>query len=202
MGMKTGCFLSVAMLACVFTTPVRGQEEEATLVAGQLVRMSVAGVPAYENQLLSKRHTINQGGKLNLPHIGELSVAGLSRDQAEKKIKDAYVNGRIYTRPVVTLTVGDWIGCILLTRTVDVTGRVKHPGRIAYRPGLRLLEALATAGGFADHSDPARVRVIRDGKTTVHNLRKLSENPEVNIRLKRNDKIIVADGNMRSKPDE
>jgi protein involved in polysaccharide export with SLBB domain len=56
---------------------------------------------------------------------------------------------------------------------------------------MTLLDALAQAGGFTDWANREKVRVIRNGKTTEHDVRKISANPSRDIPLQPNDKIIV-----------
>ena len=56
---------------------------------------------------------------------------------------------------------------------------------------MTLLDALAQAGGFTDWANREKVRVIRSGKTTEHDVRKIGQDPTRDIALRENDKIIV-----------
>jgi polysaccharide export outer membrane protein len=46
-------------------------------------------------------------------------------------------------------------------RRVTILGEVEKPRMIRYRPGMRLSEALARAGGLSDDADDADVRIVR-----------------------------------------
>jgi protein involved in polysaccharide export with SLBB domain len=56
---------------------------------------------------------------------------------------------------------------------------------------MTLVGAIATASGFTDWADKRRVRLLRQGKTTEHDLTKISVNPEMDIPLQPEDKVIV-----------
>jgi polysaccharide biosynthesis/export protein len=48
-------------------------------------------------------------------------------------------------------------------KTFDIIGMVKHPGRYALRDGIRVMDAIADAGGFADFAHVKKITIIRDG---------------------------------------
>jgi polysaccharide export outer membrane protein len=174
----------IALAALSSTT----EAQEAKFRTGQTVNLSVAGVPAEDIAIVSKPYTISESGKLNLPYIGELSAAGYSRSQLEKRIEQAYMSAQIYTRPTVTIIVDT---ATTGNRVVTVTGEVRGPGPVPYREGIRLLDAIASAGGFTDFGSPTNVIVMRGNSKAEYNLRKVSSDPKQNAALKPDDTIIV-----------
>ena len=57
--------------------------------------------------------------------------------------------------------------------------------------GMTLLDAIASASGFTDWADKGKVRILRNGKTTSHDVRRITERPELDIVLRPDDRIIV-----------
>jgi len=53
-----------------------------------------------------------------------------------------------------------------------VGGQVRRPGPVNFRKGLTLYAAVQEAGGATEFGSMRRVKVMRDGKSTVHNLTK------------------------------
>lgn len=54
--------------------------------------------------------------------------------------------------------------------TITVGGQVRAPGPIAYKKGLKLYEAIQAARGITEFGAERRVKILRDGKATEHDL--------------------------------
>lgn len=98
---------------------------------------------------------ISAKGMINYPGLGEISVMGLTTEEAEEKIKklvspflsDAVVNVR------------------LINFTVTVTGEVRSPSSyVISDQRVTLVEALGLAGDINDLGDREKVMVIRESK--------------------------------------
>ena len=91
-------------------------------------------------------------GTIPLPLIGEVSVAGLTTSQIEKKLIDEY-SANYLKNPYITVTV--------LSRRYYVLGEVKSPGAYPMMGNVTVLTAITQAGGFTDYAAKNRVSVIR-----------------------------------------
>jgi polysaccharide export outer membrane protein len=108
-------------------------------------------------------YQINQQGEIDFPVIGKIKLAGLTRIQAEEKIrtllKDYIVN------PGVNLRV--------INFKVSVLGEVNKPGPVAVRGDrITLLEALSQAGDMTIYGKRQEVLLIRekDGVQTINTI--------------------------------
>lgn len=88
---------------------------------------------------LSQTYMLDAQGNVSLQFIGTLNLQGLTLQQAERKITNSYENG--YLRDV-HLKVQ-----IAAYAPIYVMGDVKSAGAVEYQPGMRILHALAAAGG-------------------------------------------------------
>jgi polysaccharide biosynthesis/export protein len=80
------------------------------------------------------------------------------------------------------------------SKTFSVAGKVKRPGgRYELRDGMRIVDAIVTAGGFADYADQTRVAVVRGKQRHILNYREFlrGKNVEDNILLEDGDVIYV-----------
>lgn len=113
------------------------------LAAGDSVTVRVQSVE--ENQSTVR---IEADGKITLPLVRRISVAGLTPAQAQERIMEAYQ--KFYLEPEVTLTIADYHGL-----SISIVGNVDKPGTyFLNRDEVSLLEALGLAGGLkADSSD-------------------------------------------------
>ncbi len=63
-------------------------------------------------------------------------------------------------------------------RPALILGAVQSPGAYPVRPGMRLLDLLAAAGGFSREADVSRVTLTRQGQTTLLPIRLRDAAPE------------------------
>ena len=64
-----------------------------------------------------------------------------------------------------------------------------HPGSAQLSCERRC--AISASGGFTEFADQSKVRLLRDGKVTVVNVKEVRKDPSKDIRLKPGDKIEV-----------
>ncbi len=110
---------------------------------------------------------VNSKGTINLTLVGEVHVAGLTVQEAQKAIENAYHDGRYLLNPQVIINVEDYA-----PREVFINGEVKAPGKyqLPTEVVMTIDELVLKAGGFTDSAKGAAVKVTRklpDGKTTV-----------------------------------
>ena len=152
--------------------------------------MKITGVPAEDVVSISGEYNIGADGKFSLPYIGRITAANMTASQLGMRIEQAYRTADIFTRPTVNVaTANQSAGANI--RTVTINGEVRLPSRPPFTDGMTLLDVIAASGGFTDWADKGKVRLLRAGKTTSHDVRKISQQPELDIVLRPDDKIIV-----------
>jgi polysaccharide export outer membrane protein len=130
---------------------------ELALGPGDMVKVSVYGSPD-----LAIETRVSQGGNITFPLIGQVSVGGLSAQDAEQKIGNMLERGGYVRKPQVNLIV-----TAVQSQQVSVLGQVNRPGRYPLEGQRSLMDLLATAGGIsADGGDKVSLIRTRDGRTT------------------------------------
>ncbi|MFM2186349.1 MAG: polysaccharide export protein EpsE [Pseudomonadota bacterium] len=127
-----------------------------TLASGDLLRILV-----YQQPDLSMEVRIQDNGQLTYPLVGPLMVAGQTVVQAERLIEEGLRRGGYLRSPQVGIQVVQVRGHL-----VSVLGHVQRPGRFPIeKPGLRLSEVLAQAGGVtAIGADSLTLMGLRQGR--------------------------------------
>ena len=118
--------------------PVEGSSRVYLLGPGDLVEISVLGVTEL-NQLAR----ISPAGTITLPLIGPVVAAGLSTDDLQTRIADILRERKLIREPHVTVFTKEY-----LSQPVYVLGAVNQPGQYMVTTQLRLLDAIAMAGGL------------------------------------------------------
>ena len=146
MGTKPAAILALVVCgiaAAQSTTPV--PLPAVPLGPNDLVSVNVYGVAAFTRTI-----RIGRDGTLQIPMIDQpLVAAGKLPSDLELDIAAALRRNELVLNPVVTVTVAEYV-----SRQVTVAGAVKSPGTIQAVTRLRLLDAIAKAGGLADDAGP------------------------------------------------
>ena len=126
------------------------------------------GVHIFQEDDLGLVARVDSKGNINLNLVGEVHIYGLTLEDAQKAIEDAYISDRYLRHPKVTLTVEE-----LAPREVSVQGQVKNPNRytLPIEAATTLAEIISRAGGFTDVAKGTAVRLTRilpDGSTRVY----------------------------------
>jgi len=108
---------------------------------------------------------VDEFGKVNLPYIKDVPIAGKTKSEAEKLIEKAYVDGAIYKSITVVILPPE--------EPYFVRGEVKKPGSYVLARDLTVLQAVAIAGGYTEFADQPRSRWIRDTRKFTLNLKKI-----------------------------
>lgn len=187
--------LLVAVSILTFFPPTAGkaQSGENALRANDKISISIGGIPADEGISISKTYSISDSGSINLLHINEIKAAGMKPSQLQKRIEEAYKAAGIYTHPTVTVTMDSSTSGMQL---VFVNSGCLKNGPVPYRSGLTLMQAIGSAGGPTAFAKTTKVQLTRTGSTgqrvsTVHDLKKISKNPTLDVLLQPDDQIII-----------
>lgn len=77
---------------------------------------------------------------------------------------------------------------------VTVSGDVRHPGPMSWKPGMTLTSAIESAGGLADFANTWHLRVLRNGKVLgVYSLKELDKYSAKDPKLLPGDQVVVPD---------
>lgn len=126
-------------------------------------------VTVFQEDELAVIARIDARGNVNLKLVGDIPVAGLTVNEAQRAIEKAYRDGRFLRNPQVTVTIEDYA-----PREVSIQGQVKAPGRylLPIEATFSIVELVTKAGGLTDIAkgyDVIVTRVLPDGtKTTFH----------------------------------
>ena len=165
------------------------QVQEEVLRSGDQINLKISGVPQKDIVEISGLYTVAGDGSIRLTHIqSEIKAAGRRPSDLAKVIETAYRSAQIFTSPRININVD---GGTTALRFVSVAGEVKGTGDVPYRPDLTLLAAVSARGGFTDYADVKNVKLIRGSKTTSHDMKAISRNPSLDVKLRPGDKIIV-----------
>jgi polysaccharide biosynthesis/export protein len=121
------------------------------LGAGDKIHVVVAGADD-----LTGDYTVGDNGAISLPLVGDVKAGGLTRAQAEREIVKKLAEGYV-KNPNVSVS-------ILGYRPFYIYGEVAKPGEYPYASGMRVMSAVATAGGYTYRANETFVVVTRNGQ--------------------------------------
>ncbi len=177
--------MKIRLLVLMVLTVVPALAQDAVLRNGDMVEIRLGGVPVEEIEQVSGQYQVDGQGFVNMPHIGKIKAAEVTQSSLQNAIEGAYRSQQIYTNPSVTVNVPT------TARFVNVGGDVKAPQRVPFTPDLTILAAINACGGFTDYADQKKVRLLRDGKASLHDIREVRRDPTKDLRLKPGDSIEV-----------
>ena len=114
----------------------------------------VLDIAVWDNAALSRAVPVRPDGKISLPLLNDLQVAGLSpmqlRELLTKKLAE-YIPS-----PEVSVIVRE-----IRSLSFSVVGEIRNPGRYELRSGTTVMDALARGGPFNDFASRSRIFVLR-----------------------------------------
>lgn len=124
--------------------------EDARISAGDMLEIKV-----FQADELSGKVRVDSDGKISLPLIGALPVAGLTPIEVEKRLT-TLLGKRYLQNPQVTVLVEEFTN-----QRVTVEGEVNKPGVYPLEGSMTLLQSIALAGGLADLASADRIVLFR-----------------------------------------
>lgn len=131
--------------------PSATDESTYHLGAGDKLHVVVAGADD-----LTADYIVGDNGAVSMPLIGDVKAGGLTRAQVEKEIAQKLSQGYLKD-PKVSVSV-------LSYRPFYIYGEVTKPGEYPYAAGMRVMSAVATAGGYTYRAQEGYVVVTRNGQ--------------------------------------
>jgi protein involved in polysaccharide export with SLBB domain len=150
-----------SMMSCGMLTPlpVRAQAsgQDYRLGAGDVVTVTVARHP----EMSAEEAVINSAGRIALPVLGSVYVAGKTVAQVKQELTKRFVVA--LRRPEVTVTLKQ-----ARVRTISILGAVEKPGVYDLKPGWRISDALAAAGGLTSRPEITEGALGRAKQKTLY----------------------------------
>lgn len=150
-------------------------------------------ITVYQEDDLSVFARVDAKGTVNLPLVGEVTVAGNTVSQAQRVIELAYRDGEYLKKPQVTINIEEYA-----PREVSVDGKVRNPGRypLPIEATMSVLDLVTKAGGMTDTAKGTAISVTRisaDGKKTVFTV-------DVESLIKGRDRAKATDNSLTLQP--
>jgi polysaccharide export outer membrane protein len=150
----------------------------------------VLDINVWKEAELTRTVPVRPDGKISLPLLNDVQAAGLTPTQLAAAITTRLK--KFVTNPQVTVIVSQ-----INSQRVYILGEASRPGAYPLLPGMNVLQALSSAGGFTIFANTKKIYVLRQEggkqekfpfnyKDVVH-----GKHAEENIALKAGDQIIV-----------
>lgn len=174
-------------------SPVFGQTQQTATrsVASYIIGVGdTLAISVWKNEELSVTVPVLPDGRISVPLVGDLVVAGKTPMEVRGELLLAFKE--YVTAPAVSVVVGE-----IRSRRVFILGEVVNSGVYDIFQPTKLLQALAMAGGLTEYAKKDQVIVLRDREGQDQRLDvsikgiQTGRKPADNILLEPGDTIIV-----------
>lgn len=172
-------------------TPDANQPKPPGTDSYKIGAQDVLKVDVWKEPDITRQVNVRPDGKISLPLLNDLQAAGMSPSELSASISDGLK--KFITDPQVTVTVIE-----INSRRIYVTGEVQHAGAFALLPGMTILQALSSCGGFTQFANTKKIYLLRTegGKQSriPVNYKALvngTKPDEENVQLQSGDVIVV-----------
>jgi len=200
-------WMLLAFLGVLFAAGAYGatkpRQNEAAVTAANSVPKPVTNDPNYiigpqdvldisvwKEAELTRQVPVRPDGKISMPLLNDVRAAGLTPNQLAAQITASLK--RFVTDPQVTVIVTQ-----INSQRVYILGEVTRTGAYPLLPGMTILQALSSAGGFTQFANKKKIYLLRtengkqvkypfDYKAVIDGKR-----PDEDIPLKAGDTIVV-----------
>lgn len=169
------------------TPPPNARAHNSTYVIGD---DDVLEINVWKEPDLTKSVPVRSDGKISLPLVGELQAAGKTPVQLEDVITNRLRN--FITEPAVTVMVTK-----INSLKFNVMGEVIKPGSYSLTAQTRVVDAIATAGGFKDFAKKKSIYILHqnpdgtEARLSFNYLDFVKGKGKQNIRLQPGDTVVV-----------
>lgn len=150
----------------------------------------VLDISVWKEPEITRTVPVRPDGKISLPLLNDVQAAGLTPLQLTAQITESLK--KYVTNPQVTVIVSQ-----INSQRVYILGEVTRPGAYPLLPGMTVLQALSSAGGFTIFAKMSKIYVLRqeNGKQEKYpfNYKEVlaGKHADENIVLKAGDTIVV-----------
>jgi polysaccharide biosynthesis/export protein len=146
--------------------------------------------PASDSHKITTVYSVSNQGTIKLPLLKqEIPAWGLSEAALARSLEIAYIKLGIFKFPIIQVTLPPLAK--ISEKSVAVAGEVQSAGEFAWTKGMTLREAIQRAGGITELAAFHRVKIVRNGKELVYDLREIKPDNSNNPVLMDGDQIIV-----------
>jgi len=137
---------------------------------------------------LTETAVVRPDGKVSLPLVSELNVAGLTPEAVQQTLTEQLIE--FVRKPRVTVTVQE-----IHSRMVYITGEVQRPGAYPLLDVMNVVQLVARSGGLTDFAKQKQVYVLRavnSARVNVNYEKVLKgQAPQQNVELAPGDTVVV-----------
>ena len=145
-------------------------------------------IDVWKEPEITRTSPVRPDGKISLPLLHDVQAAGLTAMQLAVNIRDGLT--KYLNNPQVTVTVTQ-----INSRRVFVTGEVAKAGALPLLPGMTVLQALASSGGFTQFAKEKGIYILRseNGKQVKlpYNYKDVLKGNKEDMFLQAGDVIVV-----------
>jgi len=121
----------------------------------------VLDISVWKEPELTRTVPVRPDGKISMPLLNDVQAAGLTPSQLAQQITVSLK--KFVTEPQVTVIVSQ-----INSQRVYIIGEVLRAGAYPLLPGMTVLQALSSAGGFTQFASLARIYVLRNENGKQH----------------------------------
>jgi polysaccharide biosynthesis/export protein len=150
----------------------------------------VLDISVWKEPEITRTVPVRPDGKISLPLLNDVQAAGLTPSQLTAEITSSL--RKFVTDPEATVIVEQ-----INSQRVYILGEVTRPGAYPLLPGMTVLQALSSAGGFTQFANEKKMYVLRrvngNQEKYFFNYKDVlnGKRAEQNIALKAGDTIVV-----------
>ena len=167
------------------STQAKPETQELHLDAGDLLEVSVFGIPELTQQV-----RINSSGDASFALLGAVRIGGLTLDAAQALLERQLREKDLVKDPNVSIMVKEYA-----TQGVSVLGEVTKPGIYSLLGPRRLFDVVSAAGGLtakAGRTISITRRASPDQPINVNFTEDLASSMESNVRVYPGDTVVVS----------
>jgi polysaccharide export outer membrane protein len=187
----------LAAAGCVGRTPEPPPPESGPVSQGGgdyvIGPADVLRIQVWKNPELSAEAPVRPDGRVSVPLLDDVQASGLTTTELKEILTKAFAE--YVTAPDVTVIVQE-----VNSKMVFIVGEVGRPSAIPLTLDMRVLDAIASVGGFGPYAEQSGVKILRpgpDGSVTEYRFDYKAflrgKQPETNLRLQPGDTIVVPD---------
>lgn len=160
--------------------------------------LSLNGTGALNGNSYTQYYTVSQSGEINMPVLGKVKVAGLTRTQIEEKVSELIMASESgFKDPTVIVDYANLY--------VKMLGELNKPGAVSIdRDQFTLMDAIAKAGDLSVFGNRKNIKVFRmeNGSEKVYEIdltqrKQLLQSPA--YMLQQNDVVYVGPNKTRAR---
>lgn len=166
----TAALALLGLTACADNPPVASHNVASAYSTSQPYRLGpddTVEVSVWKNPDLSVKEPVRPDGKISVPLVGDVRASGLTPPDVAHKIQNKL--SYFIRDPQVAVIVTGMKSHEYLDR-IRVTGAVRDPRSLPYRPGMTVLDAVLAAGGVNNFAAPNDTTLYRETSAKDHSI--------------------------------